>query len=155
MHDGVDLNTVLVDAGEDGSIGIFVQYNTDEDTEEVIACLDSLSDDGWDVDAEEGSEGMSSFVDARLEGHGWNVSDMEPPQRSLTDRAARGSPTRALHLQQGAGAGSRRPQQGPRPPPQPATARSPQHRSPAHRPSRVPVLRSAPPRTGRGDRGVP
>ncbi len=74
MHDGVDLNMVLVDERDDGSVDIVVRCNTDEDTEEVLAFLDSLSDDGWDVDAEEGSEGMSSFVDAQLEGHGWNAS---------------------------------------------------------------------------------
>ncbi len=74
VHEGVELSRVMVEEMGDGSLLLTVQYRTEEDTGESLAFFESLADHGWDVSAEEGSEGINRFVDARLEGHGWSVS---------------------------------------------------------------------------------
>jgi hypothetical protein len=74
LHDGVELGRVIVDERDDGTVLVTLQYSTDESTDESAAYLESLADEGWDVEVEEGSEGTSTFVDGNLEGHGWDVS---------------------------------------------------------------------------------
>jgi hypothetical protein len=74
VHGGVELGRVIVEESDDGTAFIQLQYRTDESVEESAAWLESLADDGWDVEVEEGSEGISEFVDASLEGYGWDVS---------------------------------------------------------------------------------
>jgi hypothetical protein len=74
VHDGVELGRVMVDEHDDGTVSVTLQYRTEESVEESAAWLESLADEGWDVEVDEGSEGTSKFVDGNLEGHGWDVS---------------------------------------------------------------------------------
>ncbi len=59
---------------DDGTVRVELQYSLSQSTDEALAYLESLADEGWDVQADEGSEGTSSFVDGNLEGHGWEVT---------------------------------------------------------------------------------